>query len=138
MAYSAEFPFLLLVLHVSGWNNDATSYAAVYKCFKRPNLLYYRGFQQSTSTSHSTAKSKSRRKKWPEVWYSLAARVCRNVITHGGGVLSVLLPTVTDRADGRVHCRNSTVLGWQPRLETACLALSWLFALSRHWPAVVC
>ena len=28
MAYSAEFPFLLLVLHVSGRNNDDTSYAA--------------------------------------------------------------------------------------------------------------
>lgn len=100
MAYSAEFLFLLLVLHVSGGNDDATSYAAVYKCFKRPNLLYYRGFQRSTSTSHSTAKSKSRRKKWPEVWYSLAARVCRNLITHGGG------------ADGRTICCSTGLPGY--------------------------
>ena len=55
MAYSAEFPFLLLVLHVSGWNNDATSYAA---------------------------------------------RVCRNVITHGGG------------ADGRTICCSTGLPGY--------------------------
>lgn len=60
MAYSAEFPFLLLVLHVSGGDNDATSYAAVYKCFKRPNLLYYRGFQQSTSTSPTSSRQREK------------------------------------------------------------------------------
>lgn len=89
-----------LLRHVSGRNNDVTSYAAVHKCFKRSDLSYYSGFQRSTSTSHSTAKSKSRKEKWPEVWYSLAARVCRNVITHGGS------------ADGRTIHRLTGLPGY--------------------------